>query len=87
MKSLLVIPVALVASCALMGVAGCVTARSPAPRDDAFVATRPTMTLPTSRTIGKNEITETMAMIELCIDLNNQDDRMVSGVRKIYNVM
>ena len=87
MKSLPNVLVALAAGCALMGVAGCVTARSSAPREEYFASTRPTMSLPTTRTFGPNEIAETMAMIEFCIEMNNQDDRLVSGARKIYNVI
>ena len=64
-----------VALAALFGLAGCATTQSP-PRDAIFEPTSAPMSIPTQRTFGPNEIAETMAMIEFCIDLDNEDDRM-----------
>lgn len=42
------------------------------------------MNLPSTRSFGPEEVSDAMAMIELCIDLNNQDDRMAPHARAIY---
>ena len=42
------------------------------------------MSLPYPRSFGPDETADAMAMIELCIDLNNQDDRMAPNPRVIY---